>query len=61
MHYILLNITPFLYCLWNSIKLKINNPKTRSEYVDRFPELPFYCLSDTELRIINLVLTKLRF
>ena len=52
---------PFLYCLWNSIKLKIDNPKTRGGYVDRFSELPSYRLRDTELRIIGLVLTKLRF
>jgi hypothetical protein len=28
--------------------------------VDRFLELPFYYLSNTKLKIINLVLTKLR-
>jgi len=28
--------------------------------MDRFPELPFYRLSDAELRIIGLALTKLR-
>jgi hypothetical protein len=60
MHYILLNITPFLYHLWNGIKLKINNPKTKGEYIDRFLELSFYCLSDTKLKIIGLVLTKSR-
>jgi len=60
MYCVLLNITPFLYCLWNSIKLKINDPKTRGKYVDRFPELPSYCLSDAKLRIIGLALTKSR-
>jgi len=60
MHCVFLNITPFLYRLWNSIKLKINNPKTRGKYVDRFPELPSYHLSDAELRIISSALTKLR-
>ena len=60
MHCILSNITPFLYRLWNSIKLKINDPKTKSKYVDRFLELPSYRLNDTELRIIGSVLTKLK-
>ena len=60
MYCVFLNIIPFLYRLWNGIKLKINNPKTRNKYVDRFLELPFYYLSNTKLKIINLVLTKLR-
>ena len=60
MHYMLLNIILFLYYLWNSIKLKINDLKTRGDYVDRFPELLFYCLSDTELKTIGLALAKSR-
>ena len=60
MYCVLLNIMPFLYCLWNSIKLKINNPKTRGKYIDRFLDLPSYYLSNTELRTIGLVLTKSR-
>ena len=60
MHCVLLNITPFLYRLWNSIKLKINDPKTKGGYIDRFPQLPSYCLRDTELRTIGSVLTKLK-
>ena len=60
MYYVLLNITPFLYHLWNSIKLKINNPKTRGKYMDRFPELPSYYLNNTELKTISSALTKLR-
>jgi hypothetical protein len=60
MHYMLLNITPFLYHLWNGTKFKIDNPKTKNDYMDKFPELPFYYLSDTELKTINSVLAKLR-
>ena len=60
MHCVLLNIILFLYYLWNSTKLKINNLKTRGDYVDRFLELPFYCLSDTKLKTIGLALAKLR-
>jgi hypothetical protein len=60
MHCVLLNITPFLYRLWNGIKLKIDDSKTRGDYIDRFPELPSYRLSDIELKIIGSVLAKLR-
>ena len=60
MHCVLSNITPFLYRLWNSTKLKIDDPKTRGGYVDRFPELPSYRLRDTELRTIGSALTKSR-
>jgi hypothetical protein len=60
MHCVLLNIILFLYRLWNGIKLKINDLKTRSNYIDKFLELPSYYLSNIELRIISLILTKLR-
>ena len=60
MHCVLLNIILFLYHLWNGIKLKIDDSKTRGDYVDRFLELPSYHLSDTELKTIGSALAKLR-
>ena len=51
---------PFLYYLWNSTKLKINDPKTRGKYIDRFLELLFYRLTNTKLKTIGLALTKSR-
>jgi hypothetical protein len=60
MHYILLNITPFLYHLWNGIKLKINNPKTKSKYINRFLKLLFYYLTNIKLKTISSALTKLK-
>src|SRR6266702_1403303 len=59
-HYVLLNIILFLYCLWNGIKFKIDDLKTKGNYIDRFLELPFYYLNDIELKMIGLALAKSR-